>query len=549
MLLTFSLAAAVLLSCPTDDLIPSSIEAALSAPNDPVAGGLPGLLEAQVVSAGQLAGVGRCLADVGDVSGDGAADYALGLGPGAAGDTLLMMDSVTGDPLWSAHPDGGAIRSLRAFSVEGGRLAVGMASLQGRVEVRASADGRVLWMRDLAPLPTPASPAFVSSVCWVPDMSQDGQPDLLVAGGGGLLGCWLLSGVDGSDIWSVSVGDVVADAILAHDGDGDGTPDVLLVGGELAPFARLVSGVDGALLWEVALDGPGSVGLAVDDSTGDGIPEVAVGQFAEPAPCVLALDGSDGSRLWASQDMTRNVTSLALMHDTLETGLRDIAVGSFDNAINVLLLFNGGTVWRREASSYNTGSMFSVAVTADLDGNGSPEVLSSCLDQRVYLHGGTIGQFMAMWESERKLAAVAALADITGDGKPEALAAGVGRVAVLDGGMGLASGPRLEFTAPKSLADSPSPIIWSYPTTQVILWAALAPDSIPITGVVNNFGLDPSSLVTVFKGPAPGAGTVALSLAPLPRSAVGLDIWLQAVNIYSPSHAILSNVQSFTVQP
>jgi hypothetical protein len=393
-----------------------------------------------------------------------------------------------------------------------------------------------------------AESAQVSAVAFGPDVDGDGVADLLVAGGGRLRAAYALSGADGSTLWTHELGDVVSDAVAVHDADGDGLPDILIVGGEVTPVARLLSSADGALLWEQPLDGVGSVGLALDDINADGMPDVVVGQFAEPAACVLGLDGRDGSRLWSSQDMRRQVTSLALVHDTLDTGLRDIAVGSFDNAVNVLLALNGNSVWRREASIYNGASMLSVAVTADLDGNGSLDVVSSSLDHRVYLHGGTTGQFMAMWESGHKLAAVGTLPDITGDGRPEILTAGKRLAAVVDGSLGLASGPQLDVEPALVIADPLQIVVWSYPNTQIILWASLGTDSVAVPGVEGMFGLDTSSLVTLFQGPTPGAGAVSLSFDPLPRAAVGLEVWLQAVSIYSPSHAILSNVGPFRVQ-
>ncbi len=531
-----------------DDLVPTAIEAALSAPDDPVALGLPILLDGEPVATRKLGGVGRCVLDVGDRDGDAGAELAVGLGPGAPGDTLLVLDGATGETLWSARPGGGAFRSLRGLALDGARLAAGVASTDGRVSVRDAATGAVLWTRDLATTPG-ASTANVLSVAWVDDRDGDEVADLLVAGGHRIAAALLLSGADGATLWTHAPGATVQDAQAVHDLDGDGADELLVVGGEGAPFARLVDGATGALIWEQPLDGPGSVGLGMDDVDGDGVPDVVVGQYAEPSPCVLALRGDDGTRIWSTFDVRRDVTSLARLHDTLGTGLSDVAVGSFDNAINVVLALNGGTVWRREASTFNGASMFSVAVTDDLDGNGTPEVVSSSLDHRVYLHGGTLGQFMAMWESGRKLAAVAPLADLTGDGRPEIIATGTRQVAVVDGSLGLASGPLLDLTPPPTIDDELQVAVWSYPTTQVVFWGSLGTDAIVVPGIVGTFGLDLATLLTVFQGPTPGAGAVTLSVGPAPPSAIGLEIFTQAVSIYSPTHAILSNVESFVVPP
>ncbi|MDG2149429.1 MAG: FG-GAP-like repeat-containing protein [Planctomycetota bacterium] len=538
-------AATALAIAPVDDVIPSSIEAVLATPDDPIAFGLPLLLEAQVVTERRLSGTGRCAVDLGDVNGDGLADYAVGVGPDGRGKSLWVLDGTTNRTIWSASPGKGSFRSLRGLSHHEGRLALGVSSPRGLVQVRDTARGQVVWSRSFAPASREG--AHVSSVRWGPDLNADGQRDLLVAGGGGIESAMALSGTDGSTLWEHTANDVVMDALAVHDQDEDGLLDILVVGGETAPFARLLSGLHGAVLWEQSLDGVGSVGMGMDDINGDGQLDVVVGQFAEPAACVLALDGASGSRLWGSQDVTRNVTSLALVGDNLGTGFRDVAVGSFDNAVSVVLGFNGNTVWRREVSTFNGGSMLSVIKTADLDGNGSQDVLASSLDHRIYLYGGTTGQFMAMWKSGQKLAAVATLGDITGDGRPEVLAGGSRVTAVLDGSMGLASGPQLDLEPPTTLDEPLGIILWSYPGTQVILWASLGTDANRAPGAFGIFGLDLSSLVTLYQGPTPGAGGVTLAFDALPPSAAGLAVWLQAVSIYSPSHAILSNVNSFHV--
>jgi len=528
-----------------DDLVPSAIEAALAAPDDPLAFGLPELLGGSTLHVTALVGTPRSMVDLGDIDGDGLSDYATGLGPDEPGDTLVAREGGEGAVLWALRPAGGAFRSLRGLALGTPGLALGVSSDLGRVELRTPTDGALLWERDLAAA-AGAEPANISSVAWAGDLSGDGVDDLLVAGGGGLHAAWALSGADGSTLWMHAAGDVVYDALILP-ADGGGVGDVLIVGGETTPFARRLTGADGQQLWEHALDGPGTVGLAVDDIDGDGTPDVAVGQWAEPASCVLALDGAAGTRIWAASDMRRNVTSLALMHDMLELGLRDIAVGSFDNAISALLSFNGGTNWRREASVFNGGSMFSVAVTDDLDGNGSPDVLSSCLDHRVYLHGGTIGQFMGAYETGRKMSVVATLGDRDGDGRSETLIGGAGLGGVLNGDLGLASGPLLEVEPPQALHDPIQVIIWSYPSTKVFLWASLGSGQASISGVVGSFGLDPLNLSLVFAGPTPGAGNVSLNLPAFARDAIGLDIFVQAASVYSEDLAILTKVRRFKV--
>ena len=542
------LLALALLAAPVaaQDVVAEAIEAALAPADEPELGFLVKQQSAVELARAALPGSGRCVVDVGDANGDGRADLAVGVGPDAGdGPTLAVLDGGTAAVLWSARPGFGYVRGLRALDVDDGRLAVGTASREGRVEVRSVATGDGLWGRNLVP----AGPelATVNTVRWVDDLDGDGARDLLVAGGGRLLAAWALSGADGSVLWTHAAGEPVEDVLPVPDRDGDGRPEVLAVGGVANPFARLLASADGLPLWDVPLDGPGSAGLALDDVDGDGTDDVAVGQFAEPASCVIALSGADGGRLWSSS-VDRNVTALALTEDTSGTGLRDLVVGSFDNAVSCLLALNGLRLWRREVSVINGGSTLDVAVSTDLEGNGAIDVVAGSLDHRLYLHGGHIGQLMANYDARGKAVAVDVLADRTGDGRPEMLITGKGYVAVLDGAAGTATGPNIEFMAfPVQLNAFVSLFVWSYPTTTMTLWGSLGTGSFQPSGVVGVFGLDPDHLVQLFSGPVPGVGGTALSFPPLGRDALGIDIHLQALATYQNGLMILSPVATFQV--
>jgi hypothetical protein len=530
-----------------DDVVPAAIDALLAAPDDPIFFGIPLILPADLQVLSDDRGYVRCLVAVDDVTGDGKSDFAAGHAKGTALDCLVLRDGRDGSIVWSANPTASGFRSLRGLVADGDSLFLGLSSETGRVERRDTADGTLQWARDLATTPGP-SQANVSGVSLTSDLNNDGVSDVAVAGGHRIDAALLLSGVDGTTLWSHRAGDVVYDVQEAHDRDGDGLADLAIVGGDDAPFARLLSSADGQVLWDVPLDGPGSVVLPLDDVNGDGTPDLAVGQFNAPGSCLLGLSGVDGTRLWESADVFRNVTDLALIGDLLDTGLSDIVVGSFDNAVSAVLALNGNSEWRREGTTNNGGSMLAVAVTSDLDGNGQRDVLTCSVDHRLYVLGGVAGHWMADYGLETKTSAVLALPDTNGDGRPEIVVGGDDVIAVFDGASGLAEGPVNEFV-PAPLGEEGQVIQWAYPATLLWGFVSLAESSLSIPGWDQPFGLDLTSMLVFHKGTAPGAGASVTVLPAFDASHVGLTLYIQSATVQGPGQGLFSDVASLTITP
>jgi len=544
-LFTAALLALSASSTRADDLIPVAIEEVLAQPTDPVFLGVKDLLRPEVLwRVPDLPGV-RCLAILDDVTGDGLDDFAVGLGP-EVGDTrrLQVRDGTDGALLWSAS-GGIGFRSLRALAAQGGRLAAAPHAPRGRIAVHATDTGAVLWERELAP----GNDAVVSlhSVRWTHDLDADGVPELLVAAGEGRDAAFVLSGADGATLWVHEAGDVVYDLIALADRDADGVPEFATCGGDDTPFLTLLDGVDGGVHWTTPLDGPGSTLLALDDSTGDGVPELAVGQFAAPQSCLLAIDGDDGSQLWSAQSITDGVTDLLLLDDLVGTGLHDIGVGSFDNAISAILAFNGGSQWRRETTTNNGGQVFSIADLGDVDGNGVRDVAGAAMDHQVWHVESSVGQYLARHEARTRCRVIASMGDRTGDGRRELLLASSDGLTLIDGEAGLAGGPLTEVEAPGSPTEELTIVQWALPSTQMRLFASLGTGStfFPAYGELK---LDPSTMITLAFFTAPGAGNAVLVLPPLPAAASGLRIYLQSASVYEPGvFGLFGNVAAFSV--
>jgi hypothetical protein len=539
------LTALLALAAPADDLVPATVEALL-AEVPPLTFGYPEALESEVLGASAVDGTVRAIADLGDVNGDGASDVVTGSLPGAG--PLAAWDGTDGSLLWRRGSPGG-LRSPRAIAVLEGFLITGESSPLGRVSCRRGADGSLCWSRDLA-ASAGVDLVSVHAVRWVGDVDGDGRPDVAVAAGEGVDQALLLSGADGSTLWSHGAGDVVYDVVPTDDDNGDGVAELFAVGGDDTPFASLLDGANGAALWTVPLDGPGAVAMLLDDVDGDGTRDLTVGQWNAPGPCLLALSGSDGSRLWEAIGVTHDVTSLAVLGDLQNTGLSDIAVGSFDNAVNGVLAFNGALEWRREGSQTDgmISSMLDVVALGDLDQSGLPEVGTVSIDNRFYLMGGELGQYMAKSDTGSRGSVLCALADHDGDGRPEVAVGSADRLTILDGNGGLADGPFLELVPPESLTDEGEFFIWVYPATDYFIFASFGTDELTLPGNWKNpLLLDLASMFLAVQGPAPGAGSVGFEIPPLPVELAGIDMYMQAVQAFGPGDGWLSNRVEFTV--
>jgi len=530
-----------------DDVVPAAIDAALAAPDDPFIYGIPDTGPGIVVTYSKVEGSSRSVVGIGDVNGDGAWDFATGFAPGSTTRTLQARDGRTAAVLWSAAPDGGGFRGLRTLVFADGALFLAASSAHGRVERRDPFTGVPQWTVDL----TPGGGPMVNLLALesMPDVNTDGATDLLVAAGRGLNALRLLSGLDGTTLWTHVAGDSVCDVRVAPDVDADGVPEVLCCGGEVTPYARLLSGATGAALWSAPLPGTGSAILPLPDIDADGWPDVAVGVFNQPGPCLFALGGRTGALLWTSQYAIRDVTSLTPLHDLDADGLTDFAVGGFDNAATGVVSRTGIFRWRTEGSTVNGGSMFFMANIGDIDGNGAQDLVTCSLDEQVYLVDGRKGYFLSVQDMDSRGVVTAGLNDADGDGRPEFVACGGSSVIVLDGGSGIAAGPVCYLVPPKKISGELGIYNYAYPGLPLVVLGAPAQGNLKLPGYTGSFGLSLTTFQVIFMNIAPGAGLSGYLIGPLPREAIGLTLHFQSVSISGPGHGGFSKVASYTVTP
>ncbi len=525
-----------------DDKVPAAIEALLAQPTAPFAFGEPGAALSDVVFSRSVGRDAWSMADVGDVTGDDAADLAIGYGPSRAhrGPNVEVRDGRTGQRVWAAR-SGRGLRSLHALGNRDGRLVIAPESNGGAVDCRDSTDGTLLWRTLLAP----GALVTLHDVLWVDDLTGDGVPDVIVAGGRGLDAVVMLSGANGDLEWIFPAGDVTYDLAPWRDADGDTKPDFVSVGGDDSPFLRIQSSAHGEIIFEESVPSTGSIVTPIDDISDDGVDDLLVGMFNQPGLCLVARNGADLSPLWEGPFLDSNVTSIDTVHDIDASGARDVVVGSFDNAIVGVRVRDGIQAWRREVGKINGGHMLSVATLGDLDGDGTLDVCASSFDGQAYVLGGDLGQFMAITPLRTRQLVTQPLGDGNDDGRKEWAIGGAGSLTVLDGAGGLAGGPQLVIEAlggGEFLLE-----FFAFPGTGLFMLISARPADIPIPGFTGSLGLDPATLVIVLQGTAPGAGTGGFLVGPFPYTGAQYEIFAQVASVYTPDFGMFSNVAAFSV--
>lgn len=321
---------------------------------------------------------------VGDVTGDGAPEVATILFDG----TLVLLDGATGEAQWRRS----------GFSVVGG-VAVADVDADGDSEILAltsdrrgaalDGDGETVWQSDVLNVSLSAQPT-------VADLDSDGAPEVIF---------WntVLNGEDGSLVSELAYPTAAWTAPMVVDLDQDGEAEIVL--------GNYVSHQDGTVLWSLgtpvatafyapvnADDDDDAELLWVADHTStirdtDGSLLVTLDldlDYAAP-PCVADFDGDGEQEMGIpTPDQVRVVELNGEVRwgaATEDTGSAGCAAFDFDDdgAFELVLadqssvkVYDGATgEVRFHTATHGSGTAFEIPVIADVDLDGSAEILAT----------------------------------------------------------------------------------------------------------------------------------------------------------------------------
>ncbi len=242
---------------------------------------------------------------------------------------------------------------------------------------------------------------------------------------------WIAAAVETGPLWNYNtVGDAPLTLIALPDVTGDGSME-LLVGYDSGALLclDLASVTAPAEVWGTTLEGSILALLATPDSDGDGFPEVIVGTDLGQVAKINASGATAGQQILWSFYSTCNVSSLALMDDTDEDGVNEVAAGGADHRVHMLSGKTGANLWSRFFDDAGSGPAYVDKIVNAGDLNGD---LVSDLFVRTWVGvsirwaiSGTDGS--DVWASKSGSGLTGVLArtgDLNGDGRSEFLTGG-----------------------------------------------------------------------------------------------------------------------------
>lgn len=205
-------------------------------------------------------------------------------------------------------------------------------------------DGSLLWKYNTKSC-NDASPVIF-------DVDQDGNLEIIVsASATSIIYCF--DGATGSIKWTASTGYgfCIDSPAAVADIDSDGKYEVVI--GTFWGFVYALNGEDGSKLWSIRLDPNSCIQSEplILDVNGDGNRDVIVTQFLGMHR-IYALNGKDGSVLWFSSEPEGDMYHNGSFADIENDGTVEIIIGSYDGFVYCLNSSDGSLKWKKNLGRY-----------------------------------------------------------------------------------------------------------------------------------------------------------------------------------------------------
>ncbi|TKJ41201.1 hypothetical protein CEE37_05925 [candidate division LCP-89 bacterium B3_LCP] len=260
-----------------------------------------------------------------------------------------------------------------------------------------------------------------------PDLNGDDIGDFALGTGGGSRSIFAVSGADGAELWHLDThefggeGGWVYEVTCEDDWNNDDVWDVLAaVGGPSGSnepkSVFLISGVDGSQIWRAHLGETVYSVRRLGDFNYDPYDEVVCGTSPYTGTYyVKMLNGWNGIVIW-STEVDNVVFSLNRIDDVTGDGFPDVAVAAAFGGVYVLDGFNGNVFWHVSGM----GTNYYLEVTDDLNGNSYDDILITSVSGTFYALEGLTGAVIWSLPLGSNVLSLAATPDVTGDGIADA---------------------------------------------------------------------------------------------------------------------------------
>ncbi|MBI2923113.1 MAG: PQQ-binding-like beta-propeller repeat protein [Planctomycetes bacterium] len=335
----------------------------------------------------------RQAAQPADMNGDGVPDV---VGTGAK--RVMALSGRDGRVVWEAEAKDELGASPAVGDLDGdGTPEVVVATTKG---VAAYSGSEKLWEAEYD------DPAWDAPM--LADVNGDGVRDVVAASR--TAGLLAFSGKDGELFWQNEALATVRRASLAIRIDGDAVPDFVAA---TETNVVAVSGATGMLLWQVLASSgnEGWIDMAGADVNGDGVDDAFVGPLHGR---ILAFSGKDGTALWEEGIAASTGPALA---DADGDGIAECVAADAQG-----VQFLAGSARTGDWSVAIDGVMEFARPCRDLDGDGTGEVAVEDIKGSLAILSGATGDRLWKAEGGREADMAPIVADLDGDGSPEVLA-------------------------------------------------------------------------------------------------------------------------------